>query len=125
MSKASSPATKKWFTDSCWIGWACVCPFLACYVDAYGILEAERMIARDQGWEMAFYWSPLVFLAIRGILLIGIILPIGNMLTTWRKRLCAMLILLINLGILLLFNRDVHIFAKCMGHVYGLYPLSF
>jgi hypothetical protein len=29
------------------------------------------MVAAGQGWEMAFYWSPLVFLAIVVVLVLG------------------------------------------------------
>jgi hypothetical protein len=36
-----------------------------------GRLEADRMINRGQGFEMAFYWSPLVFLVVDGLLLVG------------------------------------------------------
>ena len=36
-----------------------------------GRLEADRLVAADQGWEMAFYWSPFVFLAIDTILVLG------------------------------------------------------
>ena len=36
-----------------------------------GRLEGDRMEAAGQGWEMAFYWSPLVFLAIDAVLFVG------------------------------------------------------
>jgi hypothetical protein len=36
-----------------------------------GRLEGDRMVAAGQGWEMAFYWSPLVFLAIDAVLVLG------------------------------------------------------
>jgi hypothetical protein len=29
------------------------------------------MVAADQGWEMAFYWSPIVWLAIHAVLALG------------------------------------------------------
>jgi hypothetical protein len=32
------------------------------------------MVAADQGWEMAFYFSPMAFLVMDGLLLIGGIL---------------------------------------------------
>jgi hypothetical protein len=36
-----------------------------------GQFEGDRMVAAGQGWEMASYWSPLVFLAIDAILFLG------------------------------------------------------
>jgi hypothetical protein len=44
---------------------------LAGLVYALGRLEGERMVAADQGWEMAFYQSPLVFLVIDTVLVLG------------------------------------------------------
>ena len=38
-----------------------------------GRLEGDRMVAADQGWEMAFYWFPLVFSAIDILLILGIV----------------------------------------------------
>jgi hypothetical protein len=38
-----------------------------------GRLEADRLVAAGEGWEMAFYWSPLVFLAIDSVLVLGAI----------------------------------------------------
>jgi hypothetical protein len=36
-----------------------------------GRLQGDRMVAAGEGWEMAFYWSPLVFLAIDAALILG------------------------------------------------------
>jgi hypothetical protein len=36
-----------------------------------GRLEGNRLVAVGQGWEMAFYWSPLVFRAVDVLLLLG------------------------------------------------------
>ena len=36
-----------------------------------GRLVGERMVAAGQGWEMAFYWSPLVSLAVDAVLVAG------------------------------------------------------
>ncbi len=36
-----------------------------------GRIEANRKVAAGQGWEMAFYWSPLVFLIIEVVLVSG------------------------------------------------------
>jgi hypothetical protein len=36
-----------------------------------GRLEGDQLVAAGQGWEMAFYLSPLVFLAIDAVLLLG------------------------------------------------------
>jgi hypothetical protein len=44
---------------------------LAGAVYLLGRLEGDRMVAAGQGWEMAFYWSPLVFLAIDVVLFLG------------------------------------------------------
>jgi hypothetical protein len=40
-------------------------------VHLLGWLESERMVAVGEGWEMAFYWSPMVSLAIDGVLILG------------------------------------------------------
>jgi hypothetical protein len=44
---------------------------VAAAVYLLGRLEGDRMVAAGQGWEMAFYWSPLVFLAIDAVLVCG------------------------------------------------------
>jgi hypothetical protein len=47
------------------------CPPLAGAVYLLGWIEGRRMVAADQGFEMAFYWSPLVFLAVDSALVVG------------------------------------------------------
>jgi hypothetical protein len=44
---------------------------LAGLVYLLGRVAGDRMVADSQGWEMAFYLSPLVFLAVDGLLLAG------------------------------------------------------
>ncbi len=39
-----------------------------------GRLVGDRMVAAGEGLEMAFYWSPLVFMAIDGVIVLGAIL---------------------------------------------------
>jgi len=43
------------------------------FIYLLGRLEGNRMISAGQGWEMAFYWSPLVFYAIDTVLIVGVI----------------------------------------------------
>jgi hypothetical protein len=41
------------------------------FIYLIGRLEGDCLVAAGQGWEMAFYWSPLVFLAIDSLLILG------------------------------------------------------
>jgi len=50
-----------------------LCPIAAGVAYWLGWLKAERMVANGQGFEMAFYWSPLVFLAVDAILVVGVV----------------------------------------------------
>lgn len=49
------------------------CLPLAGFVYLLGWLEGRRMKAAGQGWEMAFYLSPLLFLAVDSILFVGVL----------------------------------------------------
>jgi hypothetical protein len=53
------------------ISLGCLCGAGIIYL--LGRLEDDRMVSAGQGWEMAFYWSPLVFLAIDALLVAGTI----------------------------------------------------
>ena len=53
------------------VAFSLVCLPLAGLIYVFGRLEGKRMVAADAGWEMAFYWSPLVFLAIDAVLIVG------------------------------------------------------
>jgi hypothetical protein len=44
---------------------------VAAVVYLLGWLQGDRMVAAGQGWEMAFYWSPLVFMAVDTVLVFG------------------------------------------------------
>ena len=39
-----------------------------------GRIQADRMVAADQAWEMAFYLSPLVFRTVDALLILGSLL---------------------------------------------------
>jgi hypothetical protein len=49
------------------------CLLAAGFIYLLGRMEGNRMVSTGQGWEMAFYWSPLVFYAIDTVLIVGII----------------------------------------------------
>src|SRR5262245_49132056 len=54
------------------IAWAAViCLLLAGAFDMWSRWYADRMVARDEGWEMAFYFSPLAFRVLDGLLLLA------------------------------------------------------
>jgi hypothetical protein len=60
-------------------GWALACLgslAVAGVLYVLGRLEGDRLIANGQGWEMAFYLSPLVFLAIDGAIVLGAVLGV-------------------------------------------------
>jgi hypothetical protein len=44
-----------------------------------GRLEGNRMVDAGQGWEMAFYWSPILFLVIDALLLLGGVVGIAGL----------------------------------------------
>jgi len=48
-----------------------------CYV--LGRLQANRMIVAGEGWEMAFYWSPLVFSTVDALLVLGGVLGVAGL----------------------------------------------
>ncbi len=61
-------------------GWASLaCLPAAGVVYLLGRLEGDRMVAAGQGWEMAFYWSPLVFLAVDAVLVCGGFAGLGGL----------------------------------------------
>src|SRR5262245_24430700 len=49
-----------------------LCSILAGVVYLAGWLEGERLVAASQGFEMAFYLSPLVFMAVDFLLVVGL-----------------------------------------------------
>jgi hypothetical protein len=52
--------------------WAAVaCPPLAGAFWLWARWHADQMVARGEGWEMAFYFSPLAFLVMDGLLLLA------------------------------------------------------
>lgn len=50
---------------------AAACLPLAAAFWVWARWHADRMAARGEGWEMAFYFSPLAFLVIDGLLLLA------------------------------------------------------
>jgi hypothetical protein len=54
-----------------------LCPVLAGIAYSLGWLQAERMVVKGQGFETAFYWSPLVFLAVDTILFVGMVTAVA------------------------------------------------
>ena len=73
---------------------------LAGVVYLAGRLVGNRMVAAGQGWEMAFYLSPAVFLAIDFILCFGIVIAaIGVAIGPgWGNRFRSLAVGLLNLG---------------------------
>jgi hypothetical protein len=74
--------------------------FLAILADVASWLEAQRMEAAGQGWEMAFYFSPLAFWTVDTLLvlscmaaLVGTVLGPGI-----RPRLICLVILSLGAG---------------------------
>ncbi len=77
------------------VSWSAVasfgCLLLAGLVYVAGRLEAARMEDAGQGLEMAFYFSPLVFLTVDTLLTIGALVGFGGAIFTsgWRYRMQA------------------------------------
>lgn len=76
---------------SCWALLSVACPLLAGLVYLLGHLKGERMETAGQGWEVAFYLSPLVFLAVDVALFVGMGFALLGMVlgTCWRWRVQA------------------------------------
>ncbi len=72
--------------------WAAViCLPLAGAFDLWARWYVHWMVARDEGWEMAFYFSPFAFLVIDGLLLLAGVLGVVGALTgpRWYHRVAA------------------------------------
>ena len=55
---------------------SCALPLLAAIVYLLGQWESYRMVARGDGFAMAFYWSPLVVLTAQTLLVFGCLVGI-------------------------------------------------
>ena len=62
-----------------WAVFSLTCLPVAGLAYVLGRLEGDRMVAADQGWEMVFYWSPLVFGVIDDVVIIGVIMGLAGL----------------------------------------------
>lgn len=85
-------AERNWRFRPSFFAWSsAACFALAIVFYLWSRWYADRMVANDEGWAMAFYFSPLAFLVMDGILVIGTILGIVGALVGphWRYRAVA------------------------------------